>query len=154
MTQHHPQKSAEWELLLHERQISKLIIKFARYLDEKNFDAYENCYAEDGELATPWGTQKGRAGIRHKVEADLGNYAATQHISANHDIEISGDTAKVRSSLWATHVHDPEGLHFWAGGGHYEYDLRLVNDDWKITRVQIVPVWKLETDQRTVPRGA
>ncbi len=134
--------------MLQERAISKLIIKFARFLDEKNFEAYENCYAEDGELVTPWGTQKGRAGIRQKVETDLGKYAATQHISANHDIEISGNTAQVRSSLWATHIHNPEGTNFWAGGGHYNYTLELLGGEWKISRVEINPVWKLEYGQQ------
>lgn len=139
---------SEFGLMLHERAISKLIIKFARYLDEKNFEAYSHCYTEDGELITPWGVQKGRAGIRDKVETDLGKYFATQHVSANHDIQITGNTATVRSSLWATHVHDSEGQHFWAGGGHYDYNLVLNSGEWKIARVKINPVWKLTNDER------
>lgn len=141
-------ESSEIELMLQERAISKLIIKFARHLDEKNFEAYSHCYTEDGELITPWGIQKGRDGIRDKVETDLGKYFATQHVSANHDIEISGNTATVRSSLWATHVHDSEGQHFWSGGGHYDYNLVLNSGDWKIARVKINPVWKLTNDER------
>ena len=139
---------AELKVLLQERAISKVLIRFARFLDEKNFEAYANCYSEDGSLVTPWGTQSGREGIRAKVENDLGKYAATQHVSANHDIQITGDQATARSSLWATHVHDAEGLNFWAGGGHYEYDLKLIDGEWKISRVQIFPAWTFASDQR------
>lgn len=148
MTSNNSQNSSEVEEMLQERAISKLIIKFARFLDEKNFAAYSECYLEDGELITPWGVQKGRSGIREKAENDLGKYASTQHISANHDIEVTGNTAKVRSSLWATHVYDPEGLHFWAGGGHYDINLFFTDAGWKMASVSINPVWKLTTDQR------
>lgn len=143
------QQADEIAVMLQERAISKVLIRFARFLDEKNFDAYANCYAEDGQLVTPWGETSGRDGIRKKVHDDLGKYVATQHVSASHDIAISGDTAKVRSSLLATHTHDAEGLHFMTAGGHYEYDLILIDGEWKIARVELFPKWIFVSDQRT-----
>ena len=131
--------------LLDEREVSRLIIRFARCIDTKDWAGYADCYARDGRLETPWGEHTGREGMAQHVERDLGGFPATQHVSATHEIEIDGDTARARSSLLATHVTDEAGTAFWTVGGHY--DLRLVREDgrWRFSDVRIVPAWRFDT---------
>lgn len=132
-------------LLLDEREISRTVIRFARCLDERDYEGYANLYTDDGELHIPWGGHTGRAGLAQKVRDDLGVYDALQHVSAAHDIKVIGDQAIVRAALLATHVTRPNGGSFWTTGGHYDMRLVRVGEGWKFTSVRINPVWRFET---------
>jgi hypothetical protein len=150
MNEFTPEIDAQIREMLHERAISKLMIKFSRFLDEKNFAGYADCYAEHGELVTPWGGHKGRAGLAAHVEKDLGHFVATQHVSASHDIVVTGNKAKARASLLATHTSDQEGHKFWTVGGHYNFDLELINGEWKFVRFEIVPAWSFKNGEESL----
>ncbi len=130
--------------LLDRQDISALLVRFARCLDTKDFTGYANCYAAEGVLQLPRGGHEGRTGMAGYVERDLGQYVATHHVSANHEIEIDGDTARARSSLHATHVRSTED-DFWSVGGWYDTTLRRTSEGWRFTRVRINPVWRFDT---------
>lgn len=137
-------------LLLDERAISRLLVRFSRCIDTKNFDEYAELYALDGELITPWGSHRGRAGLADHVRGDLGGYLALHHVSAGHEITVDGDRATARATLLATHVTNEAGTAFWALGGHY--DIALVRDGggWLLTRVEIKPAWRFDTPSAAV----
>lgn len=133
-------------------KISDVLVRFARYLDERNWRAYADLYTEDCVLNTSAATHRGRAGLAEFVERDLGGYTATHHVTANHSIAIDRDTATVRSSLHATHVRDGDPEDFWAVGGWYDTVLHRTSDGrWMIHSVTINPVWRLDTRSRTRP---
>ena len=80
----------------------------------------------------------GSRGARRFVSRDLGRFHATHHISANHSIEIDGDTASSRSYVLAMHVVDPDDqASQWLGGGWYDNEYRRTADGWRLTRVRI-----------------
>ena len=72
------------------------------------------------------------------VERDLGQYVATHHVSANHEIEIDGDTARARSSLHATHVRSTED-DFWLVGGWYDTAPRRTSESWRGAATRVAP---------------
>jgi uncharacterized protein (TIGR02246 family) len=121
------------------------ITRFGRYLDERRWEEYAALYCEDGVLELPFGSWTGRTSILARVKADLAEYVATQHVSANHDVEVDGDNARARTTFIATHVTAEGGTAFWRGGGVYELELRRVDGAWQIARVAISPVWRSAT---------
>ena len=134
-------EQVQW--LVDRARISDLLIAFARALDDKDWEAYLDLYAEDAVLELPWATVS-RAEIAEFVPRDLGRFHATHHVSANHAIEIRGDTAASRSYLLAMHVVDPDDQkRNWLVGGWYDNEYRRVGSGWKLTRVRITPVWQL-----------
>jgi ketosteroid isomerase-like protein len=123
--------------------ISELLLRFARALDERDWEGYAALYAEDGVLQLPWGPPRPKAILRDDTEANLGRFPATQHISANHQISIDGDSATSRSYLQAVHVIDRDGEgRLWTVGGWYDCAYRRTPDGWRFTRVAITPVWQ------------
>ena len=85
----------------------------------------------------------GSRGARALRLQDLGRFHATHHISANHSIEIDGDTARSRSYVLAMHVVDLDDQSSqWLGGGWYDNEYRRTADGWR-TRVRITPVWDI-----------
>lgn len=129
--------------------IRDVLVRFARALDEKDWDGYAALYAVDGVLTTPRGTHRGRAGLARFVENDLGTYSATHHVSAGHDVRVDGTAAAVRCSLQATHVRGEPG-DFWTSGGWYDVTLRR-EGVWVITTVLINVVWRFDTRERRGP---
>ena len=129
---------------LHDRvMISELLLRFARALDERDWRGYAALYADDGVLQLPWGPPRPKAILSEDTEANLSRFAATHHISSNHQIAIDRDTATSRSYLQAVHVVDPDaedGL--WTAGGWYDCTYRRTPDGWRFTRVALTPVWQ------------
>lgn len=135
-----PDEQLGW--LVDRAQISDLLYRFARALDEKDFEGYAGLYAEDGELVLPWGGHRGRAGLAEHVRGDLGGFGATHHISSNHLIEVDGDSAASRSYLQAVHVLDAADRRtHWDVGGWYDCSYRRTAEGWRFTRVAITDVW-------------
>jgi ketosteroid isomerase-like protein len=122
--------------------ISDLLVRFARCLDEKDWDGYVALYTEDGVLRFPWGGPRGTDVLRADVEHNLARFHATHHISANHRVEIDGDEATSRSYVQSVHVADPEADEHWTMAGWYDCIYRRTPDGWKFTEVAITPVWQ------------
>jgi uncharacterized protein (TIGR02246 family) len=136
------------QLLLDEREIRNLLIAIARTVDEKDFEGTAALYAEDGELVTPWGGHRGRAGMAEHIRGDLGAFPGLHHVSAGHEIDVEpgADTARARMTLLATHVLDDEGTRFTTVGGHYDVDLVREDGRWRLGRVRIAPAWRFAAE--------
>lgn len=151
MSVHHTEDHQDARLdrlqeLLDHHDISRILVLFARRLDEKDFVGYAELYAQDGTLTTPRATHRGRIGLAEHVEGDLGDFVATHHVCASRDISVEGDSATVRSSLHATHVRSVDASDFWVVGGWYDVSLRRGGPHgWEITSVVINPTWRFDT---------
>jgi hypothetical protein len=143
-------EKVQW--LIDRAMISELLFSFARALDTKDVDAYLNTYAEGGVLELPDPTSTTGATIivpRDRMKEFVGNgivkaYAATHHISANHQITIMGDTATSRSYLQAVHVRNIPSDH-WDAGGWYDCKYIRTQDGWKFTHVKLTALWMTGT---------
>ncbi len=130
--------------LVDRSMISDLLHSFARALDTRDYAAYVGNYAQNGfiELPQPSGDTfiLRREEMMEKVPASLGRYSATHHISSNHQIEITGDTAASRSYLQAVHVGKNPTDH-WDAGGWYDCTYQRTAEGWKFLHVKLTAVW-------------
>lgn len=72
------------------------------------------------------------ASIVEAWQTVLPGYDYTQHVIANHQVELDGDAATARSNVHATHVL---GDAHWVFLGDYEQALERTDDGWRITRM-------------------
>jgi hypothetical protein len=133
--------------LVDRTQISELLYSFAAALDNKDWHAYANNYADDGYIVLPDPQSPGATFTLHKnkmlelVPKSLGKYSATHHISTNHQISIDGDKAQSRSYLQAVHVGATSVEH-WSVGGWYDCRyIRTPLGGWKFSEVRLTAVW-------------
>ena len=81
----------------------------------------------------------------------LGGYQATQHLVADHLVELDGDTAVATATFQATHyLPNPHGGPLWTLGGTYRWELVRTQDGWKISAVAMTPQWAEGNQQLTV----
>lgn len=128
--------------------ISELLFSFARALDTGDTAAYVQNFLEDGSLVLPDpASDKGESLLVSRPDMEdfiqqglLDNYTATQHISANHQIEITGDSAVSRSYLMAVHVKTHPKDH-WQAGGWYDCSYVRTAEGWKFKEVKLTAVW-------------
>ncbi len=134
-----PEDQLQW--LVDRALIGDLLIEFARALDERDWDAYAETYAEDGELAiSPTVSHTGRAGMSAFVAASLSPYpGGTHHLSTNHAIHIDGDRATTRSYLVAAHVYELDRQAI--GAGWYDCRVRRTEHGWRLGHVALTVRW-------------
>jgi hypothetical protein len=138
--------------LLHERlrvltdraDIAQLCDSYAMHLDrDRDSDEWvTEVFTADAHLTFPFGEYRGLSGLAEFQHMARTNVDRTQHISSNYDIELAGDTARVRVHLTAVHVlkrADP-GTHF-SIGGHYEATAVRTAQGWRFSRLIFDLVW-------------
>ena len=140
--------------------ISELLYSFARSLDTRDVESYVDNYAEGGILELPDPTSTAgetlvvsRDGMADFVRKGLMTVCkATHHISTNHQISITGDTAVSRSYLQAVHVGETPFDH-WEAGGWYDCTYIRTSEGWKFTKVKLTPVWLTGRPGSIKPEG-
>ena len=122
------------------------ITRFGRYLDERRWEEHADLYSEDGVLELPFGSWTGRASILARVKRDLADYVATQHVSANHDVEVDGDYRVCPHHVHRDPRHGRGRNSLLAGRWRLRDGFSAVRrGPWQIARVAISPVWRSAT---------
>ena len=115
--------------------IRLLDARYCRHLDDGNWDALTDLFTDDGEfdgLARP----RGRAELREFFAGlAAGGLTAFWHFITNLEIELDGDRATVRSSLWQPCVADGAAS---VAAGRYTDEVVKVDGRWlyKVKRVR------------------
>jgi 3-phenylpropionate/cinnamic acid dioxygenase small subunit len=125
-------------------EITDLMLEFARALDERDWPAYADLYADEGVLELPWGAAIPKSHLAGGTEHELSRYTTTQHLMTNQQVSVTGDTATSRSYLLGVHVYDPErqdGL--WVGGVRYDNEYVRTPEGWKFKRVRLTELWRV-----------
>ena len=130
--------------------VSDILIAFARAVDTRDWAGYADLFAEDGVLTLPFpgpdgspAGHTGRDGLAEYVEGGLGGFKATHHLSANHQVTLSGDTATTFSYCQCVHRFDDDPSNVWELGGWYRCALRRGTDGrWRFTEVLLESVWE------------
>jgi ketosteroid isomerase-like protein len=138
------------QFLLDRAAISDALIAFARAIDTRDWEGYAGLFTEDGVLELPFrepdGTPAGhvgRSGMADFVREGQHRFAATHHLSANHQIAVDGDTATTVSYCQCVHRHGNDASDVWELGGWYECALRRGADRrWLFFRVHLEAVWQ------------
>lgn len=125
-------------------EISQLCDRYVMHLDrDRHDDSWLTAvFTDDAWLTFPFGEYRGLAGLAEFQDMARTNVARTHHMSANHHIEVDGDTARVRVHLVAVHVPgaDEPGRHFDIGG-HYEATAVRTPAGWRLRRLVFDLVW-------------
>lgn len=145
---------------VHDRMaIVDVVCKFAVCIDRRRWADFATCFDDEVELNTirtgRWVSAE-RDALMAVMQRAFETYTATQHISANHQVTIDGDTAVVWSTLNATHYLQGEADgEFHQQVGYYEYHLVRRGPAWRISKVEQFCHWQAGNQSifdRTVQR--
>jgi ketosteroid isomerase-like protein len=131
--------------LLDLRDIADLLHRYARALDDKDWSLLATCFTTDavalyGEVL---GRQEGFAAIEKVCRAALGHLDSSQHIIANPEIAIDGDTATARCYVHAQHTKagTPGGDNMTIGGTYLDRLVRTA-EGWRICERELRFLWQ------------
>jgi hypothetical protein len=125
-----------------ERAVVGVALRYARSIDTKNQELFMSCFTADALFGLP----KLRMDPGMRLELALpflrSLFSATQHVTTNFEVTVTGDRAVMRSLYIATHVWreklaDP----LFVMGGHYEDDLVRTDNGWRIRDRLLVNAW-------------
>jgi len=138
MAQSKPRESAEQiaQRLLAKEEIAGVLLEYGRALDARDFSAYSNLFAADGEWIGGFGSVKGPANIKAFMEKNMGtngNATHNYHLLSNFVINVSGDTATAWSR-WAFVQPQQSGGATIAQAGRYDDTFVRENGAWKFKK--------------------
>jgi hypothetical protein len=132
------------QMLLDRMEISNTVIRYATAVDTRDWNLYRSCFTDEIELDFPgWavGTHKADEWVE-MVRQMLGGFTATQHLSSNHAITLSGDEATCVSYMQGQHyLPNDTGDSALTIGGYYTNDLVRTKDGWKISACRLTVTW-------------
>ncbi|MFI9414277.1 nuclear transport factor 2 family protein [Nocardia gamkensis] len=135
--------------LLDRAQITALLDRLGRALDEGRFEELRAIYTPDATAKTPGGTAEGRDALIAQASRNHGEDKRIQHVIGNVLIDLRGDTADVRANLIATFaptssdgaIPQPQ----YTLGEVYRFDAVRTEEGWRLSRVQTTPIWSTGT---------
>ena len=116
--------------------IQELLARYARGVDDKDWDLYRSVFTEDAFI--DYSSAGAPAGSREEVaaflEAAFGTIPWSQHYITNVEIDLDGDTAHVRAMFYnpmqLPGMDEPSFC-----GGFYHHDLVRTPDGWRSRRL-------------------
>ena len=133
--------SAAMEELADRLAVQDVMIKYATSCDRRDMEEYGSCFAEDA-LITGFGASDfhGRKAWVEYVDKALTRFTGTQHMLGNQRVTLNGDTAKLQTSVQATHfLADRPGTTLTLFATYYD-DLVKRDGAWEITNHRLEPV--------------
>ena len=134
--------------LVDRAEIDDLVDRFSRDLDDytrdgRPFDVawVRRYFTDDATVEYPVGSATGAGPIAELIDGTgMAPFQRTQHVTANHLVELDGDRGDVRFNLIATHVLARTGDHFTVGD-YYEGTLARTPEGWRFTRQSLTVTW-------------
>lgn len=118
--------------------------RYGRALDTRDWDLMRTVFTDDAE-ADFWagGKHKGIEPILTACSAFMETLDATHHLFANHEIQVEGDCATGRVSLYAGHFLPaaPGGDPNFNVRGFYEEEYVRTSEGWRISKLKLNPLW-------------
>lgn len=91
------------ERLLLERELHRVVCRYARVCDERDWASIDEVFSEDASADYGGWRLRDRAAILAMLRAYLGGCGPTQHLLGNLVIEVAGDFVTSRVSVRAAH---------------------------------------------------
>ena len=119
--------------------LQDVMLSYAAGVDERDFDLYRSCFADDVEVVgfgdeTVHGAEAWLAYVKNALE----RFGPTQHMLGPQLATVDGDNAHCRTDVQALHyLKEPQGgiLTLWAT---YKSDMRRIDGRWRIVRHELV----------------
>lgn len=125
---------AELLTLLDERAITRQLVRFARAMDDRDWETMTAILAEDarGEFGTGW--QEGRFAVMGLIRGYLEKCGATQHLLGNIVIDVTGDDAVTRTYIRDVHLNsdDDPATRMYTLGDYRDTWRRSKNGSWSL----------------------
>ncbi|MFC4906386.1 nuclear transport factor 2 family protein [Actinomadura gamaensis] len=122
-------------------EITDLVARLGRCLDEKRFEEVRTVFAEDASISTASGAVRGIEALVEKARAVRPAGVFTQSFITNPLIDVDGDTAAVAANLLAVFVDQAEGRgRLFAE--RYHLTATRTPQGWRISRVAAEPLWE------------
>jgi hypothetical protein len=142
--------------LVDRAEIDDLIDRFSCDLDDRTRDGrpfdvvwVREYFTDDASVEYPVGAATGAEAISALIDGTgMAPFQRTQHVTANHLVELDGDRGTVRFNLIATHVFREDGTRFTVGD-YYEGTLVRTPAGWRFARQTLTVTW---TDGNPPPR--
>lgn len=132
--------SAALEELADRLAVQDVMIRYATSCDRRDMEEYGACFTEDA-LITGFGPSDihGRQAWVDYVTKALTRFTATQHFLGNQRVWLNGDTAKLQTTVQATHfLVDRPGTTMTLFATYHD-DLVKRNGRWEITKHRLEP---------------
>jgi hypothetical protein len=128
--------------ILDRQAIVDLTVTYTWTLDHGDHADLARVFTPDA-YALLGGTEcQGIDAIVHKVHSALGPLTTSQHIVANHQVAVDGDSATCRCYFQAQHVlHGTEGGDNFIIAGRYDDQLTRTADGWRIHHRVLTVDW-------------
>jgi hypothetical protein len=133
----------KWEELTDRTEVSRTLYDYAHGVDRRDWPGFRDCFCDEVEIDLS--SYNGQPPVTmslddwvESVRSGLSGFEATQHISANHLIEIEGDRAHATSEFQASHMLEGERVVL---AGWYDTQLRRERGRWRISRSQLNATW-------------
>ncbi|MFI2285005.1 nuclear transport factor 2 family protein [Nocardia beijingensis] len=137
--------TAQLRELLDRQEITALVDRLGRALDEGRFDDLREIYTPGATAKTPGGTADGRDALIAQASRNHGEHLRIQHVVGNVLIDLHGDTADVRANLIATFALAASGgtppQPVYTLGEVYRFDAVRTGGGWRLSRVETTPIW-------------
>ena len=133
---------AEVRRLIDEREVSKVILRYAQGLDSRRFEQVWECFAPD---AVVQGSRN--SGVLSEylppLLAGVESFGVTMHFMGNQLREVDGDTATTETYCIAHHFKDDAGREeaIIMGVRYYDDLVRTAEGRWVIQRRKAVADW-------------
>ncbi len=116
--------------------IRQIFTDYARFLDSGNFEGYAGLFAREGFMKASLGEAVGPVAIlellnKYRAASEGRSFPKAFHIVNNHDITLSGDTAKA-DVRWFYLTTDPDGAPMILQGGRYVDAVVREDGIWKL----------------------
>jgi 3-phenylpropionate/cinnamic acid dioxygenase small subunit len=116
-------------------EINDLLTRYAHSVDTKDWALYRTVFTPDAfiDYESAGGVKGDRETVAKWLEETMAGFPMTQHLVANIDVKLDGDTAKVRAMFYNP-MGMPSGKTFWCGG-FYNHSLVRTAEGWKSERL-------------------
>lgn len=137
------------ETLIGRAEISDVVLRYATAVDSRDWPLYRSIFADP--LTVDFSSWSGDPEISlpvsdwvELVRKTLSGFDATQHLSSNHVITLSGDTAICVSYMVARHYLVENGDRLMHSiGGHYTNRFIKTPHGWKICHCTLTVTWEM-----------
>jgi SnoaL-like domain len=127
---------------MNDRQdITDLISRLGRWLDDKDFGNARSVLTEDVTVSTPGGQAEGID--RVIAQASRNHQVPTQHLITNVLVDLDGDGATATANLLVTFA----GSVLERQGERYSFGAARTVEGWRLSRIEVTPVWREELRQ-------
>jgi hypothetical protein len=122
--------------------VRELALKYAQYIDDRDFDSMAKVLAEDVEMGSQAFETHTLAEFREQLKF-LDSFSATMHMIGNQVGEWNGEKYSGETYCVASHIYEREGVaHKLEMGIRYKDTIAPMDGTYKFTRRYLDVVWQ------------